>query len=664
MQSYLKRLSGPSAFGWALLLLAVVGLAAVLRLGQLGSLPPGLYRDEAFNGLDALRVLDGERVIFFEANNGREPLYIYLTAAATALLGRSTTSLRLAAALTGIFTTWLTYKLAAAWFDRLTGLFAAFIWATTLWAVHLSRIGLRPVLLPAALTLTFWLATRAYTRSPQSPNLQSPVSHLHSTLLWLAAGLAYGLAFYTYLAVRFTPLLLVLIIVYLVWQDGRRRLWPGLVWFGLGTAVIITPLVLFYSQHFDLFLGRAGQVSIFNPVINEGDLWGALWRQTGRALGMFLWRGDDIVRHNPPGRPVFDWLTAVPFLIGLVWCVRHWRRAGAMILLLWTAVMLLPTILAEDAPHFLRAVGVLPAVLIFPAIGLAQIWRWERLPAWLRQGTVIVLLAGSLLITLRDYVNYGANPETALLFEAAAVELAEDLQAEEGDTAVYLDRWFWDEPTQKGWPSIPYLTDLDDVHFYRPESGLPPAAPGQPVALYAWRFGDLSFVPDLMPAPGVVDVKTGPLARGDLEPEAYPLYVRYHGAPGLPDRGAAANFGGAIRLEEAALSFEGNSWLVDLSWVADTAVDPNLVAFVHLVGPEGILAQSDLPPGGGNWLPDWWQPDQIVREQRRFEGIRPYDPPQDFIRIGVYHAQTGQNLPLLDGSGQAVSEFYILEIGD
>ncbi|NKQ37687.1 MAG: hypothetical protein HF973_19010 [Chloroflexi bacterium] len=663
MQSYLKRLSGPSAFGWALLLLAIVGLAAVLRLGQLGSLPPGLYRDEAFNGLDALRALEGNGAIFFEANNGREPLYIYLTAAATALFGRSAASLRLAAALTGILTAWLTYKLAAAWFDRLTGLFAAFIWAATLWAVHLSRVGLRPILLVAALTLTFWLATLAYEKSAADKE-RNRFFYPQSSILWFAAGLAYGVAFYTYLAVRFTPLLLVLIIVYLAWRDGWKRLWPGLVWFGLGTAVIITPLVLFYVQHFDLFLGRAGQVSIFNPVINGGDLWGALWRQTGRALGMFLWRGDSIVRHNPSGRPVFDWLMAVPFLLGLVWCVRHWRRAGAMILLLWTAVMLMPTILAEDTPHFLRVVGVLPAVLIFPAIGLAQIWRWERLPAWLRQGGVIVLLAGSLLITLQDYVNYGNDPETALMFEAAAVALAADLQAEAGDTAVYLDRWFWDEPTQKGWPSIPYLTDLDNVQFYRPESGLPPPAPGQPVSIYAWRFGDLSFVPGLMPAPGIVNVKIGPLARGDLETEAYPLYVRYQGAPGLLSKDTAANFGGVIRLEEAALSFGEDDWVVDLTWGADTAVAPHLVAFVHLVGPEGILAQSDLPPGGGNWLPDWWQPGQIVREQRRFGGIRPYNPQQDFLRIGVYNAQTGQNLPLLDESGKAISKFYILEIGD
>lgn len=650
MQIDQKRTFSPSSFGWALLLLAIVALAAVLRLWRLDSLPPGLYRDEAFNGLDALQVLAGRREIFFTANNGREPLYIYLTAVAVKFFGQTTLAVRLAAALAGSLTTWLTYKLAAAWFDKLTGLFAAILWAITLWAVHLSRLGLRPVLLPAALTLTFWLATLAYRRQ--------------NNWLWGAAGLVYGLSFYTYLAVRFTPLLVILIIVYLVWRDGWRPLWPGMVWFGLGAAVVLAPLVIFAASHLDLFLGRAGQVSIFNPVINGGQLTRTFLRQIGQTLGMFFWRGDTIVRHNPPGRPVFDWLMTLPFLLGLIWAVREWRRPGALILLLWTAVMLGPTILAEDAPHFLRAVGILPAIFLIAALGLAQIWRWQRLPGWLRHSLVILLLAGSLVITLKDYVNYGTDPETALYFEAAAVQLAEDVQKESDNTAVYLDRWFWDEPTQKGWPAIPFLADLETVQLYRPELGLPPAAPGQPVSIYAWRFGDLSFVPGLMPAPGLVDVKAGPLARGDLETEAYPLYIRYHGALQPPGT-AKANFANVIRLQGAELSLaQDGRWQVDLAWEADTAVAPDLTAFVHLVGPEGILAQSDLPPGGGNWLPDWWQPGQVVLEQRAFSGLRPYNPQQDRVRIGVYHTQTGQNLPLLDESGQIIGEFYILETAD
>ena len=42
------------------LLLAVILLAALFRFWRLGSLPPGLYHDEAYNGLDALSLNQGK----------------------------------------------------------------------------------------------------------------------------------------------------------------------------------------------------------------------------------------------------------------------------------------------------------------------------------------------------------------------------------------------------------------------------------------------------------------------------------------------------------------------------------------------------------------------------------------------------------------------------
>jgi 4-amino-4-deoxy-L-arabinose transferase-like glycosyltransferase len=106
---------GPSHLGWALLILAIL-IAATLRFWQLGQIPPGLYRDEALNGLDALNVLAGKHSVFFAANNGREPIYIYLTAISIAIFGRSAMAVRLAAAVVGTFTTWITYQLAKSWF--------------------------------------------------------------------------------------------------------------------------------------------------------------------------------------------------------------------------------------------------------------------------------------------------------------------------------------------------------------------------------------------------------------------------------------------------------------------------------------------------------------------------------------------------------------------
>ena len=47
--------------------LAILGLAVLggaLRFFELGHLPPGLYHDEAFNGLDALKILENDQETF------------------------------------------------------------------------------------------------------------------------------------------------------------------------------------------------------------------------------------------------------------------------------------------------------------------------------------------------------------------------------------------------------------------------------------------------------------------------------------------------------------------------------------------------------------------------------------------------------------------------
>lgn len=639
---YRKRQHGPSRLGWALLLLAIV-TAGIYRFWQLGELPPGLYRDEAFNGMDALDVLDGQLALFFPANNGREPVYIYLTALAISFLGRSALAVRLGAALVGTLTTWLIARLAGCWFGWRIGLLSAWIWAVTLWPVHLGRIGLRPILIAPALVAAFWLGTTAFRRGRRE--------------LWVLSGLVYGAGFYTYLAFRFSPLLLIFVALYL-WRTERwRALRSGLPWFGLGTAITLAPLVYLFLLEPDLVLGRAGQVSIFNPTIHGGNFWATLARQVGRSLGLFIWRGDTILRHNPGGRPVFDLFMALPFLAGVIWCVRHWQRPAATVLLAWVGIMLGPTILAEDAPHFLRAAGILPAAMILPALGLDRLWGWPRLPASLRQGLVVALIGASALLTVRDYVAYGRSQDVAYMFEAAAADMASQIRSERPDTAVLVDEMYW-----AGWPSIPFLAGGRPVTFFHYNDNLPgPQSP--PAAIYAWPYEALDFIPRSLPPPALISAEDGGLARGDLEKVASPLYVRFSSEPKPETSRAQANFGDVLQLQQAQLVVLDESTVaVELDWTANSDIEQELIVFVHVLDErETLLAQDDAPPAAGRWPRQWWQPDLVVRDRHVIELSEPYDAGRQQIQIGVYDAFTRVRLPLLDSSGTIVSDTWLLK---
>jgi 4-amino-4-deoxy-L-arabinose transferase-like glycosyltransferase len=316
-----------------------------MRLVALGEHPYGLYQDEAVNGLDALDVLAGARPLYFTANNGREPFFIYLIAASVGIFGRTPLGIRAAAALVGLLALPATYLLGRAWGGSRVGWLSTGILAVMLWHVHLSRIGLRAVSLPLFSALALGLGALALQRQ--------------SRRLAVAAGAVYGLSFYTYLAARFTPIALILMLAYgAIWHRGwLRERWRLLIWMVVAAAFIVLPLAIFAALHPDIVLGRSGQVAIWH----RADFLSVLVEHTLRTLGMFNWRGDWIWRHNVPNRPVFDPLMGLAFLVGAALGLLRWRQRPALALsLIWLVVMMLPTILADDAPHFLRGVGVLP----------------------------------------------------------------------------------------------------------------------------------------------------------------------------------------------------------------------------------------------------------------------------------------------------------------
>ena len=71
----------PSKKTEKIVIFSILVIAAFFRLYQLDSIPPGIYPDEAINANDALKVLDsGKPQVFYPDNNGREGLFINLTA--------------------------------------------------------------------------------------------------------------------------------------------------------------------------------------------------------------------------------------------------------------------------------------------------------------------------------------------------------------------------------------------------------------------------------------------------------------------------------------------------------------------------------------------------------------------------------------------------------
>jgi hypothetical protein len=415
---------------WAgLFLISIIILAAVLRLWQLQALPPGLWFDAAVNGSDVRMINSGAGFpIYFPANTGREPLFIYLQALSVAIFGARPFSLYLVSAIIGILTIpaiwWLARTL---WDSKETAqgsglhfasrevtwmaLLAAAGLTVSYWHVSLSRRGLRTIMLPLVSALAVGFFWRAWTRRRYRD--------------YVLAGIFGAAALYTYTAARLLPVALVVFVALegllclvqarRLGSDARREQWAiwrrrlaGLALLGAVLAIVLLPLAITAWQQPGLLSTRIDQVALLDAPANAapGEAVTGLANSVVATLRGFYDRGDANARTNLPGRPANDPLQAVLFTLGVAMACYYIREARSRLLLIWLGSMLLPTMLSTDAPNFVRSSGVLPPLALLYALGAAVIVRlWQRGPIY-KYG-VPALLAALLVVsgglTARDY---------------------------------------------------------------------------------------------------------------------------------------------------------------------------------------------------------------------------------------------------------------------
>jgi hypothetical protein len=650
-----------------ILLLVILLAGGALRFYKVGELPPGLYRDEAYYGLDALRVLGGDFALYFAANNGREGLFIYALAAGVALLGRTPEALRATSAAIGLLTIAAAYFAGRQMFSPRVGLLGAAILAVNFWHLALSRVAFRAITLPAVLCLAVALAFAALRAA--SPSRRARLAGL--------AGFTFGLTLYTYTSAQ---LVLALLAVggALTWLTVARSADDPVIWrrsalvFILGLALALAPLGLWLTRHAELYFARAGQVSIFNPAISGGDPLGMLGTNLAKVAGMFFLQGDRIWRHNLALRPVFDGWLGPAFVLGLVACVRRpWTscsasvadRIGAPFALLWLVVMLIPTALAEDAPHFLRAVGALPAACLLAAVGLEQGLAWLSRrglllglagllryrvspPAFL--ATLVLLI--SAVNTTNDYFNdYVRRDLTRYWLEAHNVQLAQLINAHTAGqsccpalpaTAIWLqDRLANDNP------ALRFLAEERWTSVSDGEAGRPPAA--QPVLLIVDPNHSWAALRARLPTPATLRVFEGPLAQGDNDPAPRRAFIAIRAEPAAHAAQALADFEGGIALlaaEARPADAEGTRYAITLTWQTSQPIGEDLAVFVHWLrgGPQPIAQADGSPAGGYLPMPAWRVGDQIVDE--RTVQLPDRARAGDVVRVGIYRREDNHRL--------------------
>ena len=418
---------------WLLILILII--ASFLRLYNITSVPPGLYPDEAMDGTNAQEAIaTGNFRVFYPENNGREGLFMNIQAIPILLFGNEPWALRIVSAFFGILTVLGLFFFTKQLFhpllfhkniDELShpdfqrkrksifsninpnaiALLASFFLATSFWHINFSRISFRAIMAPFFAVWAFYFLLKAFNHTDgpySSARGGSAFGGKFYILNSLIGGLFFGLGFYSYIAFRPLPIL-ALVIFLIYWLDHRdkafrKKLLMASGYWLVATFIVALPLGLYFVQNPADFFGRTNEISIFNSPTPLGDL----ATNIVKTAGMFNVQGDQNWRHNVAGRPELFWSVGLLFLLGVIlgfrksvrrYRIKHHSRVEStfefkdtkaivyafIILISWILIASLPVIISnEGLPHALRAILMLPPLMIFAALGGIMLYKFIK----------------------------------------------------------------------------------------------------------------------------------------------------------------------------------------------------------------------------------------------------------------------------------------------
>jgi len=348
-------------------LILIIILAAVLRLYNISNNPPALSWDEAAIGWNAKSIFHTRRdewgtrlpLTFRSFGDYKAPVYIYLTAPLVGFFGLNEINIRLVSVLAGITSVIVLYLLVEKLINKKTALISSALFAITPWSILISRGAFEQNLSLLFILVGVYFFTLALKR-----------------ILWLFPSAAsFILSLYTYHSPKiFVPIFILTILsIYkkkLINKKNRNHLIAVAI---LG-AVLLTPLAkATFSSGAAL---RFSGTSIFYEKEAKKPLSLKLFKSISSNYlthysPSFYFKGvtENFRTQTKQGGLLL--LTTTPFLLyGLFFLFKNRQKNWAKLLFSWLFIGPVAAAIGREAPHSIRAMNMLPALLIISSLGI------------------------------------------------------------------------------------------------------------------------------------------------------------------------------------------------------------------------------------------------------------------------------------------------------
>ena len=364
-------------------LLLVLLIACYLRVAALDSIPNGWRDDEVIETtVHAQLILDGQRPLYFTQAAGQEPLYHYLAALFIATMGKSLFVVRLVSAFLGLLSVAASYRLAKQFFGTPYALIVALLIAVSFWSLMWSRTKVRPIAELPLMLLGFSFLFKAISRQPSaiSKNLHRLTpSPFHLVIL---SSFFLGISLYTYFASLTIPVILIVF----AFSSLLSRITPHssrntqyairqpLSAIHHPLSALLLALLLYAPLGFSILSNAQTSEgmrlnTIAEPLIalRNGDTQYAI-RNTITTLQMFVNTGDPEWQSNISGRPVFNIIGFLFFVVGVGICLWKWRDKRHAFLLILLIVGIAPAFVSVPAASLSHTITALPVTYMIAAL--------------------------------------------------------------------------------------------------------------------------------------------------------------------------------------------------------------------------------------------------------------------------------------------------------
>ncbi|GGY79826.1 hypothetical protein GCM10011613_25990 [Cellvibrio zantedeschiae] len=399
--------------------IVLFALAALIRVLWLGDIPGGLNQDEASTGYDAWALLqDGiDRhgiswpVNFIAWGSGQNALYAYLSMPFIALFGLTTTSVRLAAAILGVASVWIFWRLGKRSGSHM-GLWALLIIATSPWQIMASRWALESNAAPAVVLF----ATYCFARAREN----NKWLYFGSALLAISV-YAYGTAYV------FAPAFMLCAWIFVGYD--RKFQWKPYALSALIAFIIALPMMVFiFNNSFGnstlhwgpisipKYPGEARYDGIFLPLMSNG--WEQIPNNAVAVIQLLLGAQDDGLPWNAiPTWGAQYWILTPFLMLGIAFALRE-KSLTDRLMLAWLICALLTAFCTSANINRINLIWL-------PALWLAARGLWLFSPkATLNRIAQISVFALGVLFSVHYFTSWQAR-----IADNFFVGLGESIQA-------------------------------------------------------------------------------------------------------------------------------------------------------------------------------------------------------------------------------------------